>query len=272
MLDEEGQDPLVSVVMCVYNERIDFLRESVESILNQTFARFRLIIVDDSDDDEVVSHLEQVASEDDRLDYVHNPERLGFVRSLNLGLSRASTDLIARVDSDDVMVPDRLERQVQYLSSHPEVGIVGSSFHKINERGQRLGVRRYPSSSRQIERAMTMRSALAHPTVMMRRNVIDLIGPYDESFSRAEDYDLWMRAMSHGIRMANIPEPLMLYRVYQVDRRDRTHWRNNLKIKFRYFERRFMVRRIIGILVVGLVWLLPLRLKDQAYQLYNRIG
>jgi len=263
--------PDVSVIMCVYNERLDFLRASINSVLKQTYQNFELIIIDDSDEEVVVKFMENVAEKDSRVIYIHNEPRLGFVKSLNKGLETARGYLIARMDSDDISKENRLDVQRRFLNKNAEVGIIGSSLEKITDDGKTMGVRIYPGSPAKVRRSMMIRNAVAHPTVMMRRDVIEQIGKYDEALGKAEDYELWMRAIKMNIQIANLEEPLLFYRIPQMAKRDNSNWRSNLHVKLKYFGMSDFFWRVVGITLVSLMLILPNKCKEFFYDTYNKV-
>jgi GT2 family glycosyltransferase len=141
----------------------------------------------------------------------------------------------------------------------------------IDSNGTKLGYHLYPSSFHQITKRMKVNNAIAHGTVMMRRSVFELIGGYDEGLRKAEDYELWMRAIKRGIKIANIREPLVSYRIPDISKRDITNWIDNLKVKLRYFSVDHIGYRMVGILLVTLMIILPPFSKKLAYSIYSRI-
>lgn len=209
-----AKEPRVSVVMPVYNgER--FLAAAVESILSQTFSDFEFIIVDDGSIDRTAEILATYAHRDSRVRVVRMTTNRGVTVALNNGIRLSRGELIARMDADDVSLPNRFERQVQYLAAHPDIAVVGSWFYPIDRDGRRSGVHYYPIEPGLVAWSMLFYNSLAHPTVMMRRSAIDVAVAYNEEYKNVEqDYDLFSR-LSHVKRLANIPEPLLLYRSWE---------------------------------------------------------
>jgi len=202
--------PKVSVVMSVYNgER--YLREAVNSILDQTFTDFEFIIVNDGSIDNTCAILESY--NDSRIVLIHNQENIGLTRSLNKGLTLAQGEYVARMDADDVAIPHRFEKQVAFLEKHPEIGILGSSCWTIDTNGQGQGVYQMPTNDLQIRWTSLLANPFVHPTVMIRRDLLIQNGlKYDEAFQTTQDYELWMRVLKYT-RGANLSEPLIRYRV-----------------------------------------------------------
>ena len=198
--------PLVSVIMPVYNTA-EYLDEAVRSILGQTLDDFEFIIVDDGSTDGSRKILNQYV--DKRMKVKHQENR-GIVASLNRGLELARGKYIARMDSDDISLPDRLAKQIAFMESHVEVGICGTACCLF---GDECGITRPKTESEEIKSWLLFGPCMAHPTVMMRRDLILEHGLfYNPEFKQAEDYELWLRFSQH-CEMANLPEPLLLYRV-----------------------------------------------------------
>ena len=203
--------PLVSVVMAVFNgER--FLPETLDSVLNQTFRDFELIIVDDGSTDGTPAVLAHYLQADPRLVVQHGPNR-GQVVSLNIGCRLARGRYIARIDADDVCLPERFERQVQFLERNPQVAMVGSSISNIDERGTPLATWPLPTGDQEIrDRLFGLREIpFCHVTLMFRTVVYHAVNGYRTAFAPAEDYDMWLR-IAERWQVANLPEPLVKVR------------------------------------------------------------
>ncbi len=196
--------------MPVYNgER--FLREAVESILNQSYHDFEFIIVDDGSKDNSVAIIQEY--KDDRIIILQNPKNMGITPTLNRGITQASGKYICRMDADDISLPNRLESQVNYLEKHPTIAIVGSNTTIINELGIRGKTEYYPQSNNEIKRSIFIHNPFAHSSVLIRRSVLDQLGVYDSKYLHNEDYDLWLRISAH-YSIENLPEILLLRRVH----------------------------------------------------------
>jgi len=209
--------PLVSIVMPVYNTA-QYLDEAINSILAQSFQDFEFIIINDGSTDGSADILERYSRIDNRIKLFHQ-ENKGVIASLNKGCQAARGKYIARMDSDDISLPDRLSIQVTLMEANPNIGICGTwikRFGEVNEHIIQL-----PTESEEIRTKLLFMSVLAHPTVMMRRNLMIASALYYRNdFVHAEDYDLWVR-FSRCCKMANIPRVLLFYRVHreQVVRR-----------------------------------------------------
>ncbi len=201
--------PSVSVVMPVYNAE-DYLEESVESILGQSLRDFEFIIIDDGSTDESPKILDQYQELDSRVRVLHEPNS-GIAASLNLAIRMAAGKYIARMDADDISLPNRLARQVEFMEGRPEVGVCGTGCRHF---GDRRGVATPAADFDKIRCQLLFWPVMVHPTVMMRREVILREGLfYRTDFEEGEDYELWYR-FSQCCRMANVPETLVSVRMH----------------------------------------------------------
>jgi len=201
--------PLVSVLLPVFNSE-NYLNESIESILSQSFQDFELIIINDGSTDNSRNILEKFALEDPRI-RVFDQENTGIIGALNRGLQLARGKYIARMDSDDVSLPNRLSRQVEYMDTHPQVGACGTW---IRYHGHKEGEWQTPIDNQTIRCKLLFESVLAHPTVMMNRDILNMHNLcYRYDYQHAEDYDLWVNIAQHA-DLANIPEVHLLYRIH----------------------------------------------------------
>lgn len=204
--------PKVSVLMTVYNAEC-FLGEAIESVLEQTFTDFELLILDDCSSDSSWSIVQDYARRDSRIRAIRNETNLGGCENLNKGLRLIQSPYIARHDNDDWSYPDRLEKQVRFLDEHLAVGVVGGTIEIIDEKGNILGRRSYERSDAAIRKKIFRYSPFAHPLVMVRKSVWDQVGGYyDPQFAPADDYDLWFR-IGRVAQLANMPDVLLKYRM-----------------------------------------------------------
>ncbi len=202
--------PIVSVLMPVYNAA-HYVAEAVESILGQTFADFEFLIIDDGSTDRSRAILERYAARDRRIRLTGRPNT-GHSVALNELLRVAGGELVARMDADDVALPERLARQVEYLRAHPDVVCVGSAVHMIDGAGRLVGDGHPAMDHEEIQRrALAGDCPLNHPSVLMRRAALEAIGGYRPELQPAEDLDLWLRLGEVG-RLTSLPEVLMKYR------------------------------------------------------------
>jgi glycosyltransferase involved in cell wall biosynthesis len=207
------ESPLVSVVMPVYNAA-PFLREAIDSVLNQTFPDFEFIIINDGSTDASDAIIRSYA--DPRIVYLTNDKNSGLVFTLNKGIDAAKGKYIARMDGDDVCLPDRLLTQKKMLEEEPELSAVASVVKMINERGEhskRWTLDEETTSWKTIRRKMPRENCIAHPSVMIRTPVAKKIR-YKEYQKNIEDYDLWLRLLNRNHRIGKFPSVLLLYRIH----------------------------------------------------------
>ncbi len=199
----------VSILMTVYNG-LPYLRAAVDSMLAQTFTDFELVIVDDGSTDAGPAYLASL--DDPRVRVITQPNR-GTAAAANAGLAACTGELVARMDADDVSVPDRLQRQVELLDQRPEIGMVGSFTRILGDAGPDALVA-LPVDHNEIVAALRAgRHALSHPTLMLRTELLQSIGGY-WPFALVDDWDMMLR-MCEITTVTNIPEPLLLYRVHR---------------------------------------------------------
>jgi glycosyltransferase involved in cell wall biosynthesis len=213
--------PLVSVVMVVCNvER--FLAESIESILAQNYGSFEFVIVDFGSTDKTKAIVASYAAKDDRVKH-HEISSCGLAEARNAACSFATGKYAAIMDADDVSLPDRLTRQVEFLETHMQVAVLGGAVEWIDTGGNSLIVRENPTGHREIEAVLRECCPLWQPSVMLRRDVFLAAGGYRAAFASAEDYDLWLR-LAERCEIANLPEVVLRYRIhpFQVSMRKQT--------------------------------------------------
>jgi len=201
--------PEISVVMPAFNEE-RYLREAIESVLHQTFARFELIVVDDCSTDGSGDIIGRYAARDDRIVAVRNQQNLGRSRSRNLALEAAKGRYIAILDADDIALPSRLEREYACLEGNPGIYLVGTGIYKIDRAGQVVGSYQPPTNPVAVRRIMGRRCCVMHPSAMFRN---ERRYRYRDKFGYSQDYDLFLRMLSDGKDIANLPELLVKYRL-----------------------------------------------------------
>jgi len=203
-----GKAPKVSVLMAVYRTPEEYLRPALESILNQTFTDFELLILDDCPQQPVEAIVKSYS--DERIKYYQNPQNLGISQTRNKLIDLAKGEYLAVMDHDDISLPERLEKEVQFLDSHPAVGVVGCWYERFPQKKIK---QKYVLNS-QIERDLMYNCSVLHPSAMIRKSVLQKNNlRYEEEFSPAEDYALWCRLLGKT-QFANIPEVLFRYRDY----------------------------------------------------------
>jgi len=219
-----NQIPVASVVMPVYGTE-GFVQESMDSILNQSFADFELIIICDEPSENLKIILNNYQLKDNRIRVTYRSER-GLISALNQGYEFAKGKYIIRMDADDICTKDRFSKQINYMEQHPEIGVLGSNIEHIDEKGNFIGKTNLPQSDEQIRCELFFQNVIAHPTILIRKSIIEkLIGPYDASFTHAEDYELWTRCMEIT-KFSNLPQALLYYRLHSNSNRVSVQFRS----------------------------------------------
>jgi hypothetical protein len=208
--------------MSVFNGE-EFLAEAVESILAQTFSDFEFIIIDDGSTDKTAGILAGYSKRDARI-RIFSQKNSGRAESLNRGMELAKAPLIARMDADDLSLPSRLKEQVEFLETHPSVGVLSGAYEQIDSSGRLLGTIRLPLDDTDIRAQMLKWNAMCHPAVMMRKDAALASGGYRKPLLDADDYDLWLR-ISERTQLANLEQVVLKYRIHarQASIKNMTH-------------------------------------------------
>ncbi len=199
------KNPSVTVLMPVYNAR-KHVREAVDSILMQTFRDFEFLILDDGSTDSTPEIIQSYT--DPRIRFIWNGENKGIAEVLNQGIAQASCDLIARMDADDISYPDRLEKQVGFFASHPDLALLSTWAREVT--ADRLPVRTEKWDPRYYYYNLNFACWIYHPTVMFRRSAVVRSGKYSTRY--AEDHNLWWQ-VARRYRIHTLPEVLLDYRL-----------------------------------------------------------
>lgn len=200
--------PKVTVIMSVYNDE-RYVREAVESILNQTFRDFEFVIINDGSTDRTREIL--LSYNDERIRLL-DQENKGLTPSLNRGIAYARGEYIARMDGDDITDPTRLEKEADFLDRNQTIGLVGTFAYRIDEEGRIISLYTYKTTTDEIKKNLWVDCSFCHSSVMFRKACIDMVGGYREKVGPTEDYDLWFR-ITERFNAANIPEPLHFFRI-----------------------------------------------------------
>ena len=199
----------MTVLVAVHNGA-DYLVEAIQSILDQTYQDFELLVIEDGSTDHTLERLRSFA--DERLRVIQNEQNLGLIRSLNRGLEASNGALIARMDADDICLPSRLQKQVSFLQKNPRVDVVGSNVERFQ--GDRKRSNTFlPNCPDSVDWRMRFSCCLYHPTIVARREFFERAGGYDPSFPHAEDWALWLSQLDTS-RYAVLPDVLLRYRVH----------------------------------------------------------
>ena len=250
--------PNLTVLMTVYNGE-DYLREAIESILNQTYRDFKFLILDNSSSD---SSREIIRSYNDpRIELVALPENIGQVAALNKGLDMIDTPLVARMDADDISLPRRFERQTAFMEAHPGIGVCGIFVRGFLQQNKKEIKYRWPTKPEDIKVRLMFECCLPHPGVMLRKTFFDQYGlRYDETIGHSFDWELWQRAADH-FDLANLPEFHLRYRFHpENESKKNTHLQEAaaLKLDNRSLERLELHRHLLRLVH-----------RDVAYETFN---
>ena len=214
--------PKVTVLMTVYNGQ-DFLAGAIECVLAQTFTDFELLIVDDGSDDRSADIIRSWARSDERIRKIKHERNMGVAQARNSGLAAAAGQYVAYQDSDDLSRPRRLQMQLDYLESHPQVGALGCQMEVVDQDLKPLFDYATPPNHALITWNLFFGWGMAHCASMLRRRLYDARQPYNPRNRYAEDLELWLR-LAPVTRFANLPEKLVRYRSHDqsvsVKRRD----------------------------------------------------
>lgn len=205
----EALPPRVSFLLAVHNDAV-FLPATLRSMLEQSFADFEIIAIDDASTDGTAEILQ--SADDPRVRYSRNETNLGQVPSLNRGLPLCRGEFVARIDGDDLCEPDRLAEQVHYLDEHPDLAGCASWTTEIDVQGVEIGGVEPVDDPDHIRWSMCHTLRLYHPSMMLRRHAYEQAGGYDVNYPATEDYELWTRLLAQGARLGVVPRRLIRYR------------------------------------------------------------
>ncbi len=209
----QEHDPVISVLMSVYNSE-KYLSEAIESILHQTFADFEFIIIDDASTDRSLEIIQEHAAVDDRIIVVENDDNLGLTRNLNKGIHLARGEYIARMDADDISLPERFEKQFAYMCENQDVWVLGGQTQRIDAFGEPTARSWIYEQKYYLWTALIKIPGVAHPTALMRKDKIMAIGGYPEEFKCSQDQALWSKLFDYGFPIRNIPDIVLKYRTH----------------------------------------------------------
>ncbi|MFN5026311.1 MAG: glycosyltransferase family 2 protein [Bacteroidota bacterium] len=204
-----SNSPVVSVILPCYNAEM-YIPETLSSILNQTFSRFECLVIDDASTDRTCTLVDSIAMHDERVVLIKKEKNTGYTESLNMGIRLARGKYIARMDADDLAMPERLEKQVAYMEANPDCVVCGTAY-KLHHNGFTI----YPPvSHHEIMLGMMYGNVFCHPSILMRTSVLAENGLlYDTNYEPSEDYDMWVRLSRYG-KLANLPDVLLSYRLH----------------------------------------------------------
>lgn len=204
-----NKSPLVSIILCYYNAE-DYLKRCLEALIGQSYSNFEIIALNDGSIDSSQSIIQEFADQDARIK-MYSQKNTGLTIALNQAIQKATGKYLARQDADDISLPQRLEKQVQFLEQYPEYFLVGSHFLDYdtkNDTLQETSLKTIPLENVAIKKALPLYNCFCHSSVMFRNDLSRIHSFYDETFTYAQDYELWVRISKHH-KMANLKETLV---------------------------------------------------------------
>lgn len=259
----------ISVLMSVYkNDRPDYFCLAVDSVLQQTLKPDEIILVVDGP---ISQKLEVIIKDySKKVNVIWLKKNKGLWNALNVGLRACRNELIARMDSDDIATPDRLEKQIAAFRQEPDLDIVGAQIAEfLGDTDNIVSYRKVPLAQAEIVKFARFRSPFNHPVVMYKKSAVLAVGGYSELY-RTEDYDLWIRMLNHGCQVKNLQELLLFYRLSDANMARKTNaitnkemrkaYRSSYKIGFlNWFE--YVLARVIR----EVFYYMPKDLKNTVY-------
>ncbi len=222
------KNPLVSVIIPTYNKKT-YVVKAIDSVLNQTYKNIEIIVIDDGSTDGTDKMISGLSKKNSKFIFLRNETNLGFVKTLNKAISRAKGKYIARLDDDDIWIDSqKLEKQINFLESHPDYVLIGSGIIVIKEKDDSEITRfLFPEEDEDIRRTLLIENLFAHSAVVFLKSAFEKVGGYDEEFGFFADKDLWLKLGKVG-KMHNLPE----YGVCYLDKESFCEYNErNLKIR-----------------------------------------
>lgn len=207
--------PLVSVLMPCYNAE-KYVEEAILSILNQSYSNLEVIAINDCSQDDTSEILHKIAKQDNRVKVFDNEVNLKLIKTLNKGISLCNGELIARMDSDDISLPDRVKKEVDFLEQNVDYDIVSTQFATFRANSSKTSLHTNPTKHEELQAYMLFKCGICHPAVMIRKRVFTELGlKFEANYLHVEDYALWSEAI-YLTKIGNIGgDPLLLYRVHE---------------------------------------------------------
>ncbi len=248
---------MISVIMSAHNEE-QHVSRATESILNQTFNDFEFIIINDGSLDKTYEIIKRLAEKDKRIRIISHEKKEGLAKSLNDGIKIAQGKYIARMDADDISLPERLQKQVEFMEKNPQTGAIGSCYQEVDESGNILPRKQNPQSWKDIKKALFFYNPISHPTTMMRKEILEKAGTYDETFPTSQDYELFSR-IARFSELRNYDEVLLIRRFPKKvsERKMRRQTIDSLRIQMEMLKRGsyplyyavFMMKNLIALVI-----------------------
>lgn len=208
-------NPLVSVLLPCYNAE-QYVEETIDSLLTQTYSNFEIVAINDCSKDSTLEILNRLAQKDDRIKVFNNEENLKLIKTLNKGIELCQGEYIARMDSDDIALPLRFEKQVHFLQTNLDHDIVSTQFSTFRTGSEKLSPHSNPEKNEELQAYLLFKSGICHPASMIRKTLFTELGfRFEEEYLHVEDYALWSKAI-YKTKLGNVGgESLLLYRVHE---------------------------------------------------------
>lgn len=266
----------VAFIITVYKkEQVIFFKQSIDSIVNQDYGFENINIylgIDGELTNELNNYIESYQNYFHKI--VRNDSNQGLAYTLNRLIEVLEDEVyIFRMDSDDICTLHRVSRQVQFLNSNDDIMVVGSDLIEINEQGEEIRKKKMPVGYENIVNYAIARSPLNHPTVAFRKDFFKKIGLYNEQFVKAQDYELWSRALIRSVRIENIPEPLLYFRVasnYMSKRNSKANYFNEFKVSIKLMEYFKKYTKFPIIIVKLMIRLMPSSIGNWFYKISRK--
>ncbi|MCL5432668.1 MAG: glycosyltransferase family 2 protein [Patescibacteria group bacterium] len=275
-----NKKPLVSVIMPVYNAG-DYLSDAIDSVIDQTYKNFELIIINDASTDnslKIIKKFKKFYPKKIKVINIKTNLNRGGDSCANKGIQKASGKYIARMDADDVCDSERLKKQVEFLENNPNVFLVGTNAHVINKHGEKIGEKIEPLTYQNIKKAYFTFHPLIHPSCMYRQKINGRKFKYEIKYSANNDYYTFFKLLCNGLEFVNLPEKLMYFRIH--DKNDtfvnmKEKYLNTLKIRllmvFRYGYKPTLANWFTCFAQTIVVYALPEKILTQIYFLAKGI-
>jgi glycosyltransferase involved in cell wall biosynthesis len=262
-----------SVVMAVYQkDHSVWLNQAIQSLLRQTLLPNDIVIVIDGPVTPRLNATLRNYKNNKSISIIRLSKNQGLGNALNVGIKHAKNELIARMDADDIAVPNRFELQIAEFKKNPALDILGGHIAEFTDTPDEISAyRKVPVTHDDIKKFSRRRSPFNHPTVMYKKSVIQKLGGYDASAIRIEDYDLWLRALTSGVQCANLDLVLLNYRSTQDAMKRRktfTSLRNHIKARARFYDRGYisLADFMYGVATQTLLFIIPTSLANTLFK------
>lgn len=266
-----NNNPKVSVIMSVYNCE-KYIRQAIESILNQSFRDFEFIIVDDCSTDKSLEIIRKYQDKDNRIKIILNSENIGLTKSLNKAIKQTQGDYVARMDCDDISLLERLEKQIRFMENNPKIVLCGTLGWIINNNGDIVKEKNIATDYKTIKKKLLFNNQFIHSSLFIRKDVLRKEGLYDEDFNKSQDYELVLRLASK-YPVVNLSDYLIKWRVNNnsLSWSDKRQEKDALKAR-KYAITRYGYPKMAGLfhlIIRSILLFIPQKIKKKRYENKN---